>query len=103
MKAEPTNFLNEDPECRNPYPDYAAYPSYIAKSGDCVKTSYMSYTRIFISSTSGKFEEGTGSWELAGKNTTIDTKTNEELLDNDAAASICMIADFVKYDDPECK
>jgi len=24
------------------------------------------------------------------------------LLDNDAAASICMIADFVKYDDPDC-
>ena len=75
VKVEPTNFKQEDPECKYPYPEYSAFPSYIAKNGDCVKTSYMSYTRFYISSTTGKYEETTNSWELATHDKTTDTFT----------------------------
>jgi hypothetical protein len=67
VKVEVFNSQNEDPDCKYPYPSYADSPSYIAKNGDCVRTTARSYSRFYISSTSatGEFEDAKGvSWEI---------------------------------------
>lgn len=64
LKVENANFKGEDTQCMTPYPEFAAFPSYIAKNDECVRTSYMSYTKFYISSTTGKYEKTNSSGEL---------------------------------------
>lgn len=78
LKVEPTNFKGEDPDCNYPYPEYAAYPSYIAKNGECVKTAWDTYAKLYISSTTGKFETTENSWELAAHDKDAVTTTFEQ-------------------------
>lgn len=52
VKVEVFNRENEDPDCKYPYPSYSDNPSYIAKNGDCVRSTGVGYTRFYISSTS---------------------------------------------------
>jgi len=40
LKIEPANFKGEDITCQYPYSPTSAYPSYVAKSGECVKVDY---------------------------------------------------------------
>lgn len=102
MKLEPHNYKGEDSECKYPYPVEAAFPSYVAKNGDCVKTMWNSYTRFKISSTTGKYEETTNSWELPSYNKSTDTFTKEEGLDQSTIANTCMVAEFDQFDDKDC-
>lgn len=63
----------------------------------------MAYTRFYISSTTGKYEETTNSWELAPHEKTTDTFTKEEEMDKRSESVQCMIEDFVMYEDSECR
>lgn len=106
IKVEVFNGNREDPDCNYPYPSYSHSPSYVAKSGECVRTTAQGYSRFFISSTTGKFEETDNSWDIPDYNKQVDkdayNQTEEAIKDHAPGASSCMIADFSVYFDEKC-
>jgi hypothetical protein len=107
IKIEVFNKENEDPKCEYPYPYYSDEPSYIATSGKCVRTSAYTYSKIYISSTTGKFEENPdASWEIPDINMkvskTAGNETKEAIKDREPGANSCMIADFEMFTDKSC-
>lgn len=58
------NGVGEDPDCNYAYPTYANFPSFMAKSGQCVEVSPGLFLRYDISSSTGKFEKTDNSWEI---------------------------------------
>lgn len=54
FKGEEFNYKGEDPDCTYPYPSYSDDPSYVAKSGECVRVSRDTFMIFYISSTTGK-------------------------------------------------
>lgn len=101
------NLENNDPDCNYPNPAYSDQPSYVAKSGDCVRVGPNLYGRFEISSTTGKDERNDfESWEIPDINKNIDMtvseSTPEAQLDRKDVAGSCMIESFSVYADPDC-
>lgn len=98
------NGLGEDPKCaEQAYPSYSKYPSFIAKTGDCVRVAPYFYVRYQISPTVDPAETE-NSWDLPDGKLDEGKLTMEQLNDETTMASSCMVNELKElFFDPKCQ